>query len=286
MGDEDEAVRMATTLRVLFHDGPQPRKGGDQSFSLFTLIGAKNELQFLDTGIYEDKLFATQDAWALQEFGPHHMITTSASDVGLVVAGRNPSTGVHGWYAPLDTPRFYSHNHSAVPMDLHEFDYWWSTPLVQGLSISKKTFSRQNLVSIMANQDGGAHVDPSLDQDYQALNVDFLGIQVQPILDGGPPPDLTAPLDPSSNLQNNVAFASMRQIAHEACGALHRFLDTLPASSDNPPKILPYKPSNPTFIPPFMSTPFIIYRTSEYVEPTAQESEQELQIPWRFDPRI
>ncbi len=263
---------MATQLRVLFYDGPPPRNGGVQSLSLFTLLSAKEQLRFLDTGVYENKLIAVEKDWILQKFGPDHEFGSAVvGDFGLVVPGRAPGTQIHGWYAPLDTARFEPDDHrSAVAMGLQEFDFWWSTPLVQGSN--KKTFSRQNLVSIMANQDGGAHVDPSLDQDYQALNVDFLGTQML-VTHGAPPWDIIAggPLGPSANLQNNVAFASMRQIAHEACGALHRFLDGLPEETKNYSKVPTYKPTNPTFDPSLGPRFSIVIKTDKVVESTVKE---------------
>ncbi|MBB3836010.1 hypothetical protein FHR55_004279 [Xanthomonas arboricola] len=78
-----------------------------------------------------------------------------------------------------------------------------------------------NLILIMANQDGGAHVDPELDQDYAKLCVDSLGVHYsfndididQPGAEGMLP------------AENNVAFASVRQIAFELMLTLERYLE-------------------------------------------------------------
>jgi len=77
-------------------------------------------------------------------------------------------------------------------------------------------FSRENLVLIMANQDGGAHIDPKLDKDYEALTVDFLGHSMEigsnltdKTMGGDIPP-----------MRGNVAAASVRQIAFEVLSTI------------------------------------------------------------------
>lgn len=47
------------------------------------------------------------------------------------------------------------------------FDIWWSEPII--VDTNSKETSRKSLVTIAANQDGGAHVDPSLDEIYGNL---------------------------------------------------------------------------------------------------------------------
>jgi hypothetical protein len=68
----------------------------------------------------------------------------------------------------------------------------------------------------MANQDGGAHIDPKLDKDYEALTVDFLGHQMEigndlidKTMGGDIPP-----------MRGNVAAASVRQIAFEVLSTI------------------------------------------------------------------
>ena len=45
-------------------------------------------------------------------------------------------------------------------------EYWSSTVLDAG----GQSFTREDLVKSVANQDGGAHVDPSLDEKYANLS--------------------------------------------------------------------------------------------------------------------
>lgn len=45
---------------------------------------------------------------------------------------------------------------------------WWEQPVMR--DAEGRTFSREKLVSYLANTDGGAHVDPGLPEDYHALS--------------------------------------------------------------------------------------------------------------------
>ena len=48
-----------------------------------------------------------------------------------------------------------------------DFSTWWSTPIF--LDKNQDILTREDLVLIAANQDGGTHVDPTLDRVYHAL---------------------------------------------------------------------------------------------------------------------
>lgn len=49
-----------------------------------------------------------------------------------------------------------------------EVESWWNQTVINVPSINHH-FSRKRLVRTTANQDGGAHLDPGLDEDYHAL---------------------------------------------------------------------------------------------------------------------
>jgi hypothetical protein len=51
-GEEDEAVRLATTIRVLFHDTYS-------STSLLKQLNIKDILNLVDTGVYESRYYDT-----------------------------------------------------------------------------------------------------------------------------------------------------------------------------------------------------------------------------------
>jgi len=48
------------------------------------------------------------------------------------------------------------------------FDQWWSSPVF--VDAQRNILTRKDLVLIAANQDGGAHVDPALDETYHHLS--------------------------------------------------------------------------------------------------------------------
>lgn len=47
------------------------------------------------------------------------------------------------------------------------FDNWWNQIVIRTIGGSK--FSRKKIILAIANQDGGAHVDPSMEEDYYNL---------------------------------------------------------------------------------------------------------------------
>jgi hypothetical protein len=211
-GDHDEAVRIATTIRVLLHDTAK-------STSLLTHLGIKNSIEYVDTGVYRAHLDRALAEW-VREHSPGSIVAgRQPSDVGLVELG-DAGGGRVGWFAPLRLQRFIkgSPPYNACPR-ISDFDFWWRTPLVE--ASSGKTFSRWDLVNIMANQDGGAHVDQvGLDADYQDLTIDFLGVQME---HGR---QISADISNSNfsprDALHNVAYASVRQIAFELLVSLSR----------------------------------------------------------------
>jgi hypothetical protein len=212
-GNHDEAIRLATTLRVLLHDT-------QNSTSLLTHLGIKNHLRFIDTGLYRDRLNQALDQW-VAEVSPGNIIAgVTPGEAGLVEVGIGPD-GKPGWFPPLRERRFPDGSPKArASIEPQQFENWWNTPLVEASNM--RQFSRLELVKIMANQDGGAHVDASLDQDYHDLNFDHLGVQMEV---GINLPDRT--MDTSYQpppLRNNVAFASVRQIAFEFLLTMQRYL--------------------------------------------------------------
>ncbi|OAI06301.1 hypothetical protein A1332_11830 [Methylomonas methanica] len=210
-GDHDEANRLATVIRTLLHDT-------DKSKSLLGQLGLKSTLKFVDTGLYREHLDAAMNEWIQSQHPGMSICAIQPGEAGLVEIGINPD-GSAGWRAPLREQRFHPNDpKSSAMLAPQSFEYWWKTPLVEGSDL--KRFSRKNLVLIMANQDGGAHVDPSLDRDYANLCSDYLGVQVQ-----FGDPDLT--MDANSEIPpvgNNVAFACVRQISFELALTLHRHI--------------------------------------------------------------
>jgi hypothetical protein len=161
-GFEGEAKRLAVTARVLLHDT-------DRSHALLDQINKKPAL-FWDTALPNEAGNQT----------PHG---------GLVFAaiGGNESKYV----AMLDD----------VPQNRKiPFDEWWNAKVFS--DDRRETLSRRDLVLIAANQDGGAHVDPTLDEIYARLSKDnSMGGFV---VDADGPKPLLGP-----------ERAAIRQVAHE-----------------------------------------------------------------------
>jgi len=213
-GDHDEANRLATTLRVLLHDT-------ENSKSLLGQLGIKEKLRFVDTGLYRARLDDAMNKWAQQKCPGWVIAAIKPGEAGLVEIGINPD-GMAGWKAPLREQRLHPLDPKASAfLSPQPFDAWWKTPLVEDSKL--KQFSRMDLVLIMANQDGGAHVDPKLDKDYSDLCEDYLGVQM-----GFGDPDKMMDIYPAlPPAANNVAFASVRQIAYEVILTLDRYNSNL-----------------------------------------------------------
>lgn len=131
-GVEDEALRLAGSLRTLLHDT-------SASKSLLTQIGEKERLKFLDTAspIIPDNVIPTP---GLVRFRGTGEVVRYEAPLGDVLPGRR------GRFKP--------------------FEPWWNDPVSKD-STGKK-FPRSEYVLKTANK-RFAHVDPELDADWARL---------------------------------------------------------------------------------------------------------------------
>lgn len=167
-GFDGEAKRLALAIRILMHDT-------HASHSLLGQLGLKTGL-FLNSSL------------PLEPNNPmsHH---------GLVSVGGTPKK--MDYRAHLDEAPWSKQ----VP-----FDDWWTSPVI--VDQKDQRFSRRDIILTATNQDGGAHVDPNLDDAYVALaknnSLSWFGLtsdgKMQPI----PSPER----------------ATIRQIAHEVLKTL------------------------------------------------------------------
>ena len=133
-GDEAEAQRMATSLRVIYHQT-------NQSISLLTHLGAAS-ISMLST--------------ACSPISPGTI--TAPSNLALLVFRRTDELATFTSTAPLDN----------APMKRFiPFADWWGTEVVCLTSGVRMT--RKSLVLAVANQDGGAHVAATLKPDYATI---------------------------------------------------------------------------------------------------------------------
>lgn len=175
-GHTGESKRLAVTIRVLLHDT-------NNSKSLLGLLGLKQNTGYLDTATDLDP----------KNLMSHHGL------VGLRIGGGDGS-----YFAPLaDTM-------PEQPSKYILFPTWWNKVVIK--DSNKNTFSRRELVLALANKDGGAHVDPDLDQAYADLTRNN---SVGWVFSNGT----------DSSPINEVELYSVRQIAYEVITSVERKLN-------------------------------------------------------------
>jgi hypothetical protein len=129
-----EAKRLAVVVRVLIHDT-------SQSHSLLKQLGVKEGLPFLDTA---------------DPIDPNNLLPTPGLVMMRMTTGAGAARG--SYVAPLgDLPPWRR--------VWRPFAGWWQNPVMK----VDGTWSRKDLVLTLANQEGGAHVDPELNERYEAL---------------------------------------------------------------------------------------------------------------------
>jgi hypothetical protein len=134
-GHEQEALRIATVLRILFHD-----KG--MSHSLLGQLGFRDTWRWVDTGQPPDG----------HEPMPWRLLW-------IEFAGKRGES--FRYAAPLD-------KHDNAPDVRVPFAAWWTGTVFQ--DNNGETFTREQLIRFVADQDGGAHVDPGVHPRYHALS--------------------------------------------------------------------------------------------------------------------
>lgn len=181
-GEEAEAKRLATTIRVLVHNT-------DRSASLLKQLGEQHHLQFLDT-------------WEPPEPARPRVTRVRRFDSGLAAIELGP-----------DGARF------TVPLEEHgrnirgpqPFQFWWNRAIIDDLQ--RERFTRKELVLFLANKEGGAHVDPAIRPRFFALTrLNSLGWGHG--MDDGKP-YVSVPAGPDDEPLGNPIPANVRQIAFE-----------------------------------------------------------------------
>jgi uncharacterized protein YchJ len=129
---EDEAKRLATTLRVLLHDTAT-------SHSVLEQLGVKTKMAYADTA---------------QPINSASLAETP----GLVIFKVSPEGGRY-------VPALERLAPSRVKIPI-AFEPWWNNTVSK---FSDLTLSRRDYVLVAANKEGGAHVDQKLDKRYEAL---------------------------------------------------------------------------------------------------------------------
>lgn len=207
-GAEDEALRLAVSCRVLFRES-----GGK---SLMQQLGASKTIKLPDTAILHERTGPIRNFQLIgtDEDGNEGTVLASGDDPpgGLT----DPADGRDGgmrWTASLDTRM-----EGASWINLSE---WLAADAVRGSS--GVIHSRSDFIRVLANQEGGAHIDSTVEADYAELRSDTLGVAVGTV----PSAPVTSTNEMLEGIvwelpETNVVEASMRQIGHEAIRALEK----------------------------------------------------------------
>jgi len=138
-GYEGEAKRLATTIRVLVHD--------TKNSSALLMQLHKMNILFYDSAYTFDPNNPL----------PSHCLT-------MIRLSKQEGKDMKGNYvAPLDNGSPARSNEKKVG-----FGRWWNRNTVFK-DIRGSLFNRSDLILALANKEGGAHVDPELDQAYANL---------------------------------------------------------------------------------------------------------------------
>jgi hypothetical protein len=183
-GNDVVAKPMATTLRVLLHSNSNPKS---RSRALLDQLGirAGRWRSVAHPGHPRDRMFAS----TIWSFSATMVVGSSEHKARCMPILRGPDEGLRRVLFPT----------------------WWTEPVAYNRD-SGKVFSRMDIVRHVADTDGGAHVDDSLDDSYAALRSgDFLSVRAQwgPHFVGiGSDPKQGAPIA-------GAVGAAIRTIAHE-----------------------------------------------------------------------
>ncbi|ORB66938.1 hypothetical protein BST47_07680 [Mycolicibacterium tusciae] len=195
-GRLSEAKRMALAVRILLHH-TAPRY---TSHALINQLGLENTLTWVDTAGLPD---------------PTNLLSTPGLTRFKITAGDTSDPEYEaklGDYPPTPIrtrggPRLP--RGSRVP-----FDEWWTNTVIKDAAGTE--YSRRKLVLALSNKEGGAHVDPVADADYDALaKSNSLGWSVE-----------VGEEDPRPMAQNPV-FPSMRQISYEVLESIRQQRDRI-----------------------------------------------------------
>jgi hypothetical protein len=175
-GHEEEAKRLATTIRVLIHDS-------NKSKSLLGQLGKKS-VQFFDS------------SWDVDLDNP-------IPQNGITAIQASPNKAV--FRALLDDSPHQGGQWVS-------FDVWWNKIIF--VDDQKSQFTRRDVVLSVTGADGGAHVDPSLDEGYAHLSRDNALRWTLELATGSI--EIVGP-----------ELAAVRQIAHEILRSLDPTMPTL-----------------------------------------------------------
>lgn len=171
LGTEIEAKRMAVSLRVLLYDTKD-------SASLLGQMRLKKKMQFVSTA---------------QKYDPSNLLSQQC----LLSMTIGPNGGA---YNPL-----FENNNRFRLIPCREWGYE-----IVFCDIHRKLYRRKDLIQLLANMDGGAHVDAEIPDNYARLKESSLTGWVFRAADGT-----------ERGMGNDPVYASMRQMTFEVLQSLY-----------------------------------------------------------------
>lgn len=177
LGNEIEAKRMAVSLRVLLYDT-------QDSASLLGQMRLKKKMQFVSTA---------------QKYDPTNLLTQQC----LLSMTIGPDGG---YYNPL-----FENDDRYNLLSCREWGYE-----IVFCDMHRNLYRRKDLIQLLANMDGGAHVDGDIPDDYSALKGNDLTGWLCIAADGT-----------QSGMKNDPVYASMRQMTFEVLQSLYRIKEPL-----------------------------------------------------------
>lgn len=138
-GDLIEGVRLATHLRTLLNDTRN-------STSLLKSLGIKDSIRYLNSALPRN---------------PSNLIHSYLGFLSITFQsdGANNKISYKPWLE--DYCIFKKTN------EWQSFDDWWDTPII--IDNQGNSFTRKDIILIIADKEGGAHVDKKLDKNYSNL---------------------------------------------------------------------------------------------------------------------
>jgi len=182
-GHFSEALRMATSIRTLVHDTRNSR-------SLLGQLGVKQKMSWVDSG---------------GEPLPGETLGEIMLKMGMFITTVSVSQGT----ASLSIEPM-SMNYILKTFTVCDFDSWWTTPVLVGRG---ESLSRSQLVDMLANKDGGAHVD-LLKQAY------IRALRTIPVFRPHMPPGEAKDFD-HSEVARRAAQMAMRTMTTEVLLSIH-----------------------------------------------------------------
>jgi hypothetical protein len=188
-GEKDEAIRIATSLRVIFHHNPNKRDPSKGSISLLAHLQARYTRILTSVGgpPYDNDYWPMGQIKSSFHVPEHH--SKDCPHYEPIRAVGEPSFVPWLGLRPLRR-------------QVQATDWWASEPAI--IQHGKKSH-RKDVVLWAANKDGGAHVDAELPEDYLHLS-NCLRVHISV---GG------AGADRIEMKPDDVHFALLRQMAHE-----------------------------------------------------------------------